>query len=201
MNSENDFALAPRSLGAIEKAQPGAKRIITSIIADTLALVKKEPPAKPVFSVLTCSGEAGIVNAMKVIIQAQLDKAYDVNVTDKNNAADMLKSVQERPVDLVVAMVNNILVPTSVGEDRILKAVELLARLKAQYRIPIIALSTFKPESFDLPAQLKLGGIDAFFWAPFDIHEFGFALTSCLKAPSSFETITRPNLNASKDAK
>ena len=40
MNGKNDFALVPRPPGALEKAEPGAKRILSGMVADTLALVK-----------------------------------------------------------------------------------------------------------------------------------------------------------------
>jgi hypothetical protein len=42
MNKADNFALVRRPPGALEKAEPGAKRILTLMVADTLALVKKE---------------------------------------------------------------------------------------------------------------------------------------------------------------
>jgi len=42
MNEKNDFALVTRSPSALEKAGPGAKRIMSAMVADTLALSKKE---------------------------------------------------------------------------------------------------------------------------------------------------------------
>ena len=39
MSENNDFALAPRPSGALEKAEPGAKRILSGMVADTLALM------------------------------------------------------------------------------------------------------------------------------------------------------------------
>jgi TPR repeat protein len=38
MNENNGFALVPRPPGAIEKAEPGAMRILSGMVADTLAL-------------------------------------------------------------------------------------------------------------------------------------------------------------------
>lgn len=182
-NEENDFALVPRSPGAIEKTAPGKKRILSSIAVDTLALVKKKQATKRRFRVLICSGEEAIVASWTVIIRGHLGEAYDVNVTDRNTGSEILEFIQQQPIDLVVAMVNNIIVPAADGNDRILKAVELLARLKSEYGIPVIAFSGFKPESFDLPEQLRLGGIDAFLWAPYDIGEALKALDGCLKTP------------------
>ena len=42
MNEKNDFALILKPSSAVEKAAPGAKRILFGIITDTLALAKKE---------------------------------------------------------------------------------------------------------------------------------------------------------------
>jgi hypothetical protein len=41
MNGSENFALVPKPPGALEKAEPGAKRILSGMVADTLALVKK----------------------------------------------------------------------------------------------------------------------------------------------------------------
>lgn len=41
MNEKNDFALVPRPPAALEKTEPGAKRILSVMIADTLALTRE----------------------------------------------------------------------------------------------------------------------------------------------------------------
>ena len=48
MNEKHDFALVPSPPGAVEKTEPGAKRILSGMVADTLALVKKERPLRVV---------------------------------------------------------------------------------------------------------------------------------------------------------
>ena len=106
-----------------------------------------------------------------------------MNVTDRPTGAEILEFVQQQPIDLIIAMVNNVLVPATDGDDRILKTVELLVRLKAEFGIPIIAFSTFEPTSFDLPDPLKRGGIDAFLSAPFEIGDALKVLDGCLKTP------------------
>src|SRR5665213_933637 len=42
MNNENDFALVRKPSSAVEKAAPGAKRILSGMVADMLALVRQE---------------------------------------------------------------------------------------------------------------------------------------------------------------
>src|SRR5450759_3297303 len=41
MSEKNDFALVPRPSSAIEKVAPGAKHILSGMVADTLALRKE----------------------------------------------------------------------------------------------------------------------------------------------------------------
>lgn len=42
MSENHNFALMPRTPGALEKAEPGAKRILAAMVAETLALVPSE---------------------------------------------------------------------------------------------------------------------------------------------------------------
>lgn len=46
MNEKNDFALVRKPSSAVEKAAPGAKRILSGMVADTIILV--ESRANPV---------------------------------------------------------------------------------------------------------------------------------------------------------
>jgi hypothetical protein len=41
MNEKDKYALVPKPPAALEKAEPGAKRILSCMVADTLALAKK----------------------------------------------------------------------------------------------------------------------------------------------------------------
>jgi Leucine-rich repeat (LRR) protein len=43
MNDKNDFALVRKPSSAVEKAEPGTKRVLSGMVADTLALAAKTP--------------------------------------------------------------------------------------------------------------------------------------------------------------
>jgi len=182
MNGPENFALVPKAPGALEKAEPSARRIISGMVADTLVLAKREAHAKRVFRVLTCSGEEILVEAWQKMIQHHLGTGYLVEVTDRWRATEIIELLERQPFDLIVPLVNNILVPTHVGEDRIVKAVELLARVKARYATPIIAFSGGDLDS-DLPRLLRRGGIEAFFGMPYSHQEFLDALRAVLRIP------------------
>ena len=46
MNDKNRFAVVRRPASAVEKSAHGAKRILSSMVADTLELAKKEKKRK-----------------------------------------------------------------------------------------------------------------------------------------------------------
>lgn len=64
MSEENDFALARRPASAVEKAAPGAKRILTGMVAETLALaeakalIKLSPNSDPLIESWYQKGES-----------------------------------------------------------------------------------------------------------------------------------------------
>jgi hypothetical protein len=158
---------------------PGAKRILAGKVADTPAPANNKLPDKRVLRVLTCSGDSDFSELLQATIQTHLGNGCVVEVTDRWKATEILDLVKQRSFDIIIPLVNNVIIPTH-GGDRIRKTVELLANLKAQYGMPIIALSGFKP-SFDLPELLKQAGIDDFFWMPFDNGGFLPAVQRCLK--------------------
>src|SRR6266542_6348771 len=53
-NNSDNFAPVPSPPGALAKAESSASSVLSAMVADTLALAKREPPATSVFSVLTC---------------------------------------------------------------------------------------------------------------------------------------------------
>jgi molecular chaperone DnaK len=63
MDEKNNFALVRKPSSAVEKAAPGAKRILSGMVADTLALVRQEPDVTP----LTLSIESGDGKIIEVI--------------------------------------------------------------------------------------------------------------------------------------
>jgi hypothetical protein len=56
MSEKNNFALVPRAPGTLEKADPGAKHILSGMVADTLALAH----ANVVAQSLSALGSPGI---------------------------------------------------------------------------------------------------------------------------------------------
>ena len=47
MTEKDNFALVPKTPAALEKAEPGAKRVLSGMVTDALVLVKKQRRSKP----------------------------------------------------------------------------------------------------------------------------------------------------------
>lgn len=175
----NDFALILRPLGALEKAEPGAKRVLSSMVADTLALTK------PILRVLV--GHRGSIgDAFEMVLKFELGRKFNLRFFrfgDKlgfgsRSETELLKLAQECPFDLIFAY-------------SYLKAKEkeLFARLKAQYAKPIIVTNLSLHDSSFFPSELvEAGVVDAFLPSPFTIYDFRSALKACRRFPASTDS-------------
>lgn len=143
-------------------------------------LIKKK---RRVYRILTCSGDPYLSEGLQKMAQITLGDGCIVEVVDSHDSAKIIELLGQQSFDVIIPLLNNITVRHTGNEpveDRVLEVVVLLKRLKERTRIPIIALSGFKP-SFDLPALIKKCGIDAFLWTPFDSKELASPLRQCLK--------------------
>jgi hypothetical protein len=68
MSGNENRSLIRRPTNSLEKAEPGARRILSGMVADTLALVKKEQPSKRLFRILTCTGDQDFSEMLQEII-------------------------------------------------------------------------------------------------------------------------------------
>lgn len=189
MAENKNHSLVVRPPGAVEKAAPGAKRILSGMVAETLALVKKESPVKPIVSVLVVGGVVDShAELFEAAFRAFLSDQYDLRIVAADNAVEVLRLAQQRPFDLFIAILNNVwqglneirLDPPDGGTwgDRI----SFLTRLKKQFGKPIIAMSGLAEMGFE--ERARRAGADAFFLLPFEMENLLAAVQSCLKIQS-----------------
>ena len=133
MNEKNDFALVRKPTSAVEKAAPGAKRILSGIVADALAL------AKPIFTVLIGDDQFG--DLVETIIKSDWAQKYSLRFIRFKRESELLRSAQEQPFDLIFIYVGNVEWDT---DDPFSRAVEVLERIKKQYGKPIVATQGMK---------------------------------------------------------
>jgi len=183
--NHNHFPLARRPSSAVEKAAPGAKRVLSGMVADTLALVKTKP-VKPVLSILVCGGIVdGYAELFEAILRPYLDSQYNLKVSACDYAVEIIRLAEQQSFDLFIVILNNVwqgldkihldAPDGGMWGDRIM----LLKRLKAQFGKPIIALSGIA--TIEMSERSKQAGADVFFPMPFDVNEFLPALETTLK--------------------
>jgi len=144
MNEKNDFALVRRPPSALEKAEPGAKRILSGMVTETLALAKKDPSAKSLFNVLIGAKFSNFEQIIERLIEMELDYRFDLRYISFDSATELLRSAEEQPFDLVCINVDEINWDKPADGDyeaRLHGGIELLARLKAKYSKPLFFMS------------------------------------------------------------
>ena len=200
MSEKNKFALVARSPGALEKAEPGAKRILSGMVTETLALAKKEPSAKSVFIVLIGDKFSNFVHVIERLIEMELGHRFDLRFISFDSTAGLLRAADEQPFDLICLNVDEIdwYKPTDGCYDtRLLKGIEMLARLKAKYSKPLFFMSGRDSILDLLRAQLSHPDV-VFLRLPFKPGLVWNALyvclgTSCDTMENLGEIATRPH--------
>jgi DNA-binding NtrC family response regulator len=152
MNEKNNLALVPRPPGVLEKAEPGAKRILSGMVSDTLALARQGPSRKPRGKLLIVDDEDGVRQCMRVLFEEE----YDLFMA--GDAPTAIELAKQNDIDVAVTNIN---MPGMSG-------IELLERLKSlKPEIEVIIATAF--ETADTRRQaLRLGACD-YINKPFEI--------------------------------
>ena len=179
MSETNDIALVPKPPRAIKKSQLGGQRVLSDMVADTLALVKKRQPEKPVFTVLNGGGD--VMNEfVQSLIQDELGKRYDLKFIPFTTERELFDLAESHPFDLVFLYLWGVF--GVLHAETIDHAIQVLGQFKLKYRKPIIV-----EQGLDLTKQFEEVGI-TFLQAPFMIEQFKLGLQACLG--TSRETTT-----------
>lgn len=178
MNKESEVALVPRKAGTLGKADGGAKRLLSGMVADTLSLAYKNQPAKTVFTVLRSKGSPE--ECCEFILKQELGTQYELSFLVFESEVELLQLAREHPFDLVLLYLGNVSW-TRKGGTLADVAIETLGRLLAQYRKPIFATQGMK-----LAQQFESTGI-AFLEAPFKVEEFIKVIRASAVSTSTME--------------
>jgi len=185
VNKKDNLALVPAASGALEKAEPGRKRILSGMVADTLALSRKESLSKPTFAVLLGLGDETdwlLYDRFEKWFETKLGQEYNVRFVHFDRLTELLRLVHEQTFGLVVVSRTNTIfdsITDLLSGTRELKIVQCLERLISQLRIPIFIPGGFEDDSTE---RLKRAGIHVWgrFGASFSIRAFWNTLQSCL---------------------
>jgi mannitol/fructose-specific phosphotransferase system IIA component (Ntr-type) len=93
----DNFALVPKPPSAIEKAEPGAKRVLSGMVADTLALVKKVQRPKP--RIVVVDDESVVLHFIESFIR---DWFKDVTLLLYSNSSEAWQELSLTAPDLLI---------------------------------------------------------------------------------------------------
>jgi CheY-like chemotaxis protein len=178
MNEDSKFALVPRAPSALEKTEPGAKRILSGIVTDTLALARKQPVGKRSISVLLGFGSSEGYKLFAEGVTATIGKQCEVRFIYFETKSELLRAAQQESIDLIIAFCGQLIDWKTAAEDSV-KVVELLENVAQSFRKPIIVPHNFDK---DLEKRLKAAGIETF-PGVFSTIDFWSALQDRLNVP------------------
>jgi len=201
MDERNEFALVPRPPGALEKAEPGAKRILSCMVSDTLALVRKELATKPAASVAMCGFvDHWFSELVEILLQQSLPNRATPKLECFAWTTDLIEAARQSHYDLFILILNPAIYSCKEGVERRIRhepnwddhgdeinAYKLIADLKREFNKPIFVISNELQYSLTASTRddLEKAGTDAIFGMPFGSEEFRSAFQRCLKIPSS----------------
>lgn len=140
----NGFSLMRKPSSAIEKAAPGAKRIVFGMVADTLALAKQTKTPKSRGLLLIVDDEEWVRDCLRVIFNDE----YDLLIAE--DGATAIELAKQHDVDVTV---------TNIHMAR-MDGLELLKRLKLlKPDIKVIILTGHEDAEF-IRQALRLGAFD-----------------------------------------
>jgi hypothetical protein len=171
MSKNDDFALVPRPPGAIEHAEPGPKRILSAMVADTLALAKKGPArSQRPLRIVSVDDEEVRLELVEVIISGCFK---GVTVHSFRDAEEAWQELSRTDPDLLIT---DDLMGNLNGEE----IVRRLADRKVAY--PIIVINGYGPERDQWVLDCVKRGVDVtLLRAPYSCESLVRALESALR--------------------
>lgn len=97
MSENGQFALVPKTPAALEKADPGTKRVLSGMVTDALALVKKQQRSKP--RIVLVNDDPNALKLMELLIS---DWFEGVTLLTFQNGADAWQELRREAPDLLI---------------------------------------------------------------------------------------------------
>ena len=165
MNDKNGFALVRKPSGAVEKAAPGARRIISGMVADTLALVKK-----PSLRIIILDDEPMLLEIYELMIRGF---CKEVTLLKFRNPWEALQELLRVAPDLLITDMCH-------GGLEGREMLPLLAQKKVGFPILVIS-GTIDEETVRQCAGPELNVF--YMWKPVQFEEFLTVFATALKIP------------------
>jgi DNA-binding response OmpR family regulator len=158
MNEPDNFALVPKPPGALERAEPGAKRILSGMVADTLALAN----APRGLRVIILDDEEGPRESYKIILN---DYFKNLEVREFTNGNEAWTELSRTHPGLFITDLRHL------GLD----CFEMLRRLaESRASFPIFVITAFEtPDSLRLLREFENAGLNlTYMHKPITVQQF-----------------------------
>jgi DNA-binding NtrC family response regulator len=174
MIEKNDFALVPRPTSSLEKAEPGAKRILSNMVADTLSLAKKGPPrSQGPLRIVVLDDEEGARECYSLVLKWLYD---GVEILKFGDARATWEELSHTDPDLFITDIHH------VG----MSCPEMLARLaERRIKYPVLVISAGL-SLYDNDSRRGWGpGLNvSFLGKPWDLETLRTAVEAALQIPA-----------------
>jgi DNA-binding NarL/FixJ family response regulator len=174
MSKKSDFALVPRPPSALEKAEPGAKRVLSGMVADTLALAKKgSPRSQRPLRIVSVDDEEMRLEIVEVTVSAYFK---GVTVQSFLDAEEAWQELLRTDPDLLITddIMGNLNGDEIVGR---------LADRKVAY--PIIVINGYGPERDQWVLDCAKRGVNVtMLRAPYSVESLARAAEAALHIPA-----------------
>jgi DNA-binding NarL/FixJ family response regulator len=143
-------------------------------------------------------GVGGVFSELlSAYIQEVIENKYDLKVRTFFYGEELLEQVENGAVDILILMINNIRFRhDDPPRRRIQASLQLLAKIKTIYHVPVIALSGSIYPSLVRQGRL-IAGSDFFFSVPFEADAFMEAIKKCLDMLPGFAEVSRKRIKGS----
>lgn len=164
LKDKNNFALVRKPSSAVEKAAPGAKRILSGMVADALALGKKAVPPR----IIVVDDEPMFLELYGHMIRNYFKNVTALTFDDGDRAwQEILRTVP----DLLITDMNR----SGLNGARMLR---LLARNKVKFPIFVVSGTATEEDVLECAGS----GLNiSFLSKPFDVEIFAKLLKTVLK--------------------
>jgi FixJ family two-component response regulator len=165
--NNKDFALARKPSSAVKKAAPRAKRIVSGMVGDALALAKKKSSLR----IVVIDDDSEVLELLSILIEETFENATVLAFTNPNKAVQELLHTDP---DLLIT---DDKMPSLTGQD----IVRRLFDKNVTY--PIIVHSGWTPTEEWVREYVGQGFNVKFVEVPFKNHHFIKILETALKPP------------------
>lgn len=158
---EDDYSLVPHSAGSLLPSSPLSAGVLSSLVEETLSLVKRDAPAAfDGIAILFADWDDAFVDFFEGDMKSRCG-GYPFKVKRCGEAPAIVEAAAAERFDIAILTLNNVFGIGPNVDERVRVMLKIIRDLKSTYGMPIIALTGYY-DSDDLPDRAREAGVDVF---------------------------------------